>query len=60
MAVELIVELDGIDKKIKAIKKEITALVEDRGSLTPHIGSSDKPLPEPARTQPKPTLPKMS
>jgi transposase len=32
LAVELIVELEGIDKKIKAIKKEITALVEDRGS----------------------------
>jgi len=32
LAVELIVELEGIDKKIKAIKNEITALVEDRGS----------------------------
>jgi transposase len=32
LAVELIVELEAIDKKIKAIKKEITALVEDRGS----------------------------
>jgi transposase len=32
LAVELIVELEGIDKKIKAIKKEITALVEARGS----------------------------
>ena len=28
LAVELIVELEGIDKKIKAIKNEITALVE--------------------------------
>ena len=32
LAVELIVELEGIDKKIKTIKKELTALVTDRGS----------------------------
>jgi transposase len=30
LAVELIVELEGIDKKIKTIKKELTALVEAR------------------------------
>jgi transposase len=32
LAVELIVELEGIDKKIKAIKKELAALVEARDS----------------------------
>jgi transposase len=32
LAVELIVELEGIDKKIKAIKKELTELVTQRGS----------------------------
>jgi transposase len=32
LAVELIVELEGIDKKIKTIKKELTALVEARDS----------------------------
>jgi transposase len=32
LAVELVVELEGIDKKIKAIKKELTGLVEARGS----------------------------
>src|ERR671911_2019481 len=32
LAVELITELEGIDKKIKAIKREISALVIDRGS----------------------------
>ena len=32
LAVELIVEIEGIDKRIKAIKKELTALVTDRGS----------------------------
>jgi len=32
LAVELIVELEGIDKKIKTIKKELTGLVTDRGS----------------------------
>jgi transposase len=32
LAVELIVEVEGIDKKIKAIKKEISALVIARGS----------------------------
>lgn len=32
LAVELIVELEGIDKKIKAISKEITALVQAHGS----------------------------
>jgi transposase len=32
LAVELIVELEGIDKKIKAIKKELTELVTERGS----------------------------
>jgi transposase len=32
LVVELIVELEGIDKKIKAIKKELAALVEARDS----------------------------
>jgi transposase len=32
LAVELIVKLEGIDKKIKAIKKELTELVTERGS----------------------------
>ena len=32
LAVELIVELEGIDKRIKTIKKELTALVTERGS----------------------------
>jgi transposase len=32
LAVELIVELEGIDKKIKAIKKELRALIAARGS----------------------------
>jgi hypothetical protein len=32
LAVELIVELEAIDKKIKAVKKELAALVEARGS----------------------------
>jgi transposase len=32
LAAELITELDGIDRKIKASKKEITVLVEARGS----------------------------
>ena len=32
LAVELITELEGIDRKIKTIKKELTALVEARGS----------------------------
>jgi transposase len=43
LAVELIIELEGIDKKIKAIKKELTKLVEARGSelMTLHgIGPS--------------------
>ena len=32
LAVELIVEIEGIDKRIKAIKKELTVLVTNRGS----------------------------
>jgi transposase len=32
LAVELIVELEGIDKRIKAVKTELAALVEARGS----------------------------
>ncbi len=32
LVVELIVELEGIDKKIKAVEKELTALVVARGS----------------------------
>ena len=32
LAVELIVELEGIDKKIKTVQKELTELVTERGS----------------------------
>ena len=37
-----------------------TTLQSSATDLTPDIGSSDKPLPEPARTQPKSGLPKVS
>jgi transposase len=43
LAVELITELEGIDRKIKTIKKELTALVLERGSTLlelPGIGPS--------------------
>ena len=43
LAVELIGELEGIDRKIKTVKKELTALVLDRGSTLlelPGIGPS--------------------
>ena len=36
-----------------------TTLQPSATDLTPDIGSSDKPLPEPARTQPKPAPPKV-
>lgn len=32
LAVEMIAELEGIDQKIKTLKKELTALVTQRGS----------------------------
>ena len=37
-----------------------TTLLSSVTDLTPHIGSSDKPLPGPATTQPKPALPTAS
>lgn len=37
-----------------------TTLQSSVTDLTPDIGSSDKPFPEPARTDPKTTLPTVS